>query len=240
VSATCVPDAATLDHEWASEQEALLAFWDEVAPAAAGEASASVSRWPQSMEGLGLNPSSRADREKYDSYLADWWEPKSMEELGLSNSLADCERYDSYLMGLAEDQIDYEIAVDDAAIAKTDIEDGWLESMAEEEAMVEHAVAVGDITEEAGKVWIDEIDDKVARFRVERGYDPPPLRQLGGDLAGVLRTCAVHAQRGTTRASRGRRARSTSASRAGPLPSSDDDDPDPDRLTGPREREVVA
>jgi hypothetical protein len=164
-----------------------------------------------------------------------------MEELGMNpDSFNDCERYDSYLMGLVDDQIDFEIGCDDAEFAKEDAEASWLESMAEEQAMFEHAGDVGDISEAEMWAKIDEIEEKVTRFRVERGYDPPPFDHRGvllRDVGAVLYSRAVHAQRGTTRAHRS--VRSTAcASRDGPLPDSDDDPHD--RVAVPLEREVAA
>jgi hypothetical protein len=201
VSATCVPDAATLDAEWASEQETLLAFWNAVAPAAAVP-EPEQSDGPKSMEALGLNPASIFDCELYGDYVDAWY----------------------------EHEVSREIAAEDAALAEADIEAGWLESMAEQEAMIDGAVERGEISEEAGRAAVDEILQEVAAFRVERGYDVQRARPA--DLAACLRVRAVHAQRGTTRTPRGRRARSPSAR--------SDDDPDHDRLTAPREREVAA
>src|SRR5262249_48070400 len=144
------------------------------------------------------------------------FEPKSMEDLGLNpNSLADCEAYEAYCIGLENAAIDYEIAVEDAAIREADIEASYLESMAEEQAMIEGAVERGEVSEATGKAEVMGIAQRVVRFRRERGYDLPPLSRLV-DLPDVLRGRAVRAQRGTTRAPRPRRVRSSAASRDGP------------------------
>jgi hypothetical protein len=165
-----------------------------------------------------------------------WWKPKTMQELGLNPaSTIDCEWYERYSMALEASGIDYEIKK--AEIDKADAEASWLESMAD---VIDYTIIPSSISEEAGEAAIAEVEEKVARFRVERGYDPP-LPRLGDallvDLAAALRVRAVHAQRGSTRAPRSRARSTAAASRDGPRRSSDE--PDAHRLVHLLRREAA-
>jgi hypothetical protein len=163
----------------------------------------------------------------FDRAAAGEW-PETIEQLGL-----DPMEYDVYIGRWVDAWTAIEMAEEDAAVNEVCAEADWLEGMAEHEAMIGAAIERGEMSEEAGSAAISEIEEEVARFRADRGYDQlSPWPRLVGDL--VLRVRAVYARRGSTRAPRGRRVRSRAASRDGPLPSSDDP-PDPPGVTAPLE-----
>jgi hypothetical protein len=151
-----------------------------------------------------------------------------MEELGLNPaSEFDCELYDAYHAQCAEHEADREMTHEHAGEREADGEASYLEQMADLEAVLDDPAA------------IDEVEERVARFRVERGLTLPVRREWRPPFRGMP---VRHGRQG--RAPRSRRVRSrVAASRDGPArqtePGDEPGSDDPPDVADPPRREVA-